>query len=151
MRHNDSTQRDARRFLSSKSGTMTVVTHKLLQENRRKGWIRGNWRTLSTTEKALFTASLAYTKPRWELVWLNGRKQKIGSGRTIVETRLVQNLEVLFGKLLETRGVRILKRGQAKAAALLHRLEQTGMAGWVLGLKDWLKDPAYIFWLGAVG
>ena len=130
---------------------MTVVTHKILVDNLRKGRRRGNWRTLSTTERALLNVSLAYTKPRWELVWLNGRKRKIKSGRTIVEPGLVQKLEALFVKLLETRGLRILKRGQAKASALLHRLEQMSVTGWLAGLKDWLKDPAYIFWLGAVG
>jgi hypothetical protein len=130
---------------------MVVVTHTMLWEKRRKGLIRGNWRVLSGKEKALYSVSLAYTKPRWELVWLNGRKHKIDVGRTIVETRLVQKLEELFVKLLETRGMRILKRGQAKASALLYRLEQTGAACWLVGLKDWLKDPAYLFWLGAVG
>lgn len=125
---------------------MTVVTHKLLQENRRKGGIRGNWRTLSTTEKALFTASLAYTKPRWELVWLNGRKQKIESGRTIVETRLVQKLEELFVKLLETRGMKIFKRGFEHAVRLL---QGSSTIVWASSLPQWLKDPDFIFWLGA--
>jgi len=126
---------------------MTVVTHALLQENRKKGLRRGNWRTLSTNEKALLYASLAYTKPKNRKGTSSGQDK----GRPIVETRLVQMLEELFVKLLETRGMRILKRGQAKASALLHRLEQPSVAGWVLGLKDWLKDPVYIFWLGAVG
>jgi hypothetical protein len=106
---------------------------------------------LSGKEKALYSVSLAYTKPKWQIVLLNGRKHKIDVGRTIVETRLVQKLEELFVKLLETRGMKILKRGQAKASALLYRLEQTGAACWLVGLKDWLKDPAYLFWLGAVG
>jgi len=130
---------------------MVVVTHTMLWENRRKGLIRGNWRVLSGKEKALYSVSLAYTKPKWRKVLLNGQRQKIEVSRTIVETRLVQKLEELFVKLLETRGVRILKRGQAKASALLHRLEQMSVACWLVGLKDWLKDPVYIFWLGAVG
>jgi hypothetical protein len=123
----------------------------MLREQLRKGRIRGNWRVLSRKEKALYSVSLAYTKPKWQIVLLNGRKHKIDVGRTIVETRLVQKLEELFVKLLETRGMKILKRGQAKASALLYRLEQTGAACWLVGLKDWLKDPAYLFWLGAVG
>jgi hypothetical protein len=130
---------------------MAVVTHKMLREKLRKGRIRGNWRALSGKEQALYRVALAYTKPKRRMVLINGRKHKIDIGRTIVETRLVQKLDELFVKLLETRGVRILKRGQAKAASLLQRLEQTNVAGWLVGLKDWLKDPAYIFWLGAVG
>jgi hypothetical protein len=130
---------------------MVVVTHTMLREKYRKGLIRGNWRVLSGNEKALFNAALTYTKPKWQMVLLNGRKHKIDVGRTIVETRLVQLLKEIFVKLLETRGMKILKRGQAKASALLYRLEQTGAACWLVGLKDWLKDPAYLFWLGAVG
>jgi len=130
---------------------MMVVTHALLLDKLRKGRIRRNCQMLSVKEKALLTVSLAYTKPKWRTVLIDGHKHERKVGRTIVEPRLVQKLEEFFAKLLETRGVRILKRGQAKAASLLHRLEQMSVTGWLAGLKDWLKDPAYLFWLGAVG
>jgi len=128
---------------------MAVITYKMLKDKLQKGRIRGNWRMLSGKEKALLNVSLAYTKPKRRMVPIDGQMQEREVGRTIVEARLVQKLEELFVTLLETRGVRILKRGQAKASALLHRLEQPSVAGWVLGLKDWLKDPDFIFWLGA--
>ena len=126
---------------------MTVVTHKILVDKLRKGRIRGNWRTLSTTERALLNVSLAYTKPRWELVWLNGRKRKIESGRTIVEPRIVQMLEALFVKLLETRGMKIFKRGFEHAVRLL---QGSSTIVWASSLPQWLKDPDFIFWLGAM-
>jgi len=104
---------------------------------------------LSVNEKALFNASLAYTKPLKRRVVINGRRQKIEVARTIVETRLVQKLDALFDKLLETRGMKIFKRGYAKARTLLDN-ENNGAAvfTWAPRLKEWLKDADYIFWLG---
>jgi hypothetical protein len=95
----------------------------------------------------LFNVSLAYTKPRWELVWLNGRKRKIESGRPIVEPGLVQLLEELFVKLLETRGMKIFKRGFGHAVRLLHG---SSTVVWASSLPQWLKEPDFIFWLGAM-
>jgi len=40
--------------------------------------------------------------------------------------------------------------GYAKAVAMLDRGEEKGVFVWAPRLKDWLKDPDYIFWLGAV-
>jgi hypothetical protein len=126
---------------------MVVVTHKMLREKYRKGRIRGNWRVLSGKEKALLDVSLAYTKPKWRKVLLNGQIHKIEIGRTIVETRLVQKLEELFVKLLETRGMKIFKRGFEQAVRLL---QGSGTVVWASSLPQWLKDPDFIFWLGAM-
>jgi hypothetical protein len=62
---------------------------------------------------------------------------------------VVAKLSGLREKLQETRGVQNLKRGYEKAA-LLNGVEN-GRSGWLLHLKEWLKDPAYIFWLGRCG
>jgi hypothetical protein len=122
---------------------MTVVTHALLQENRKKGRRRGNWRTLSSNEKALLDASLAYTKPKKGKYKIHGQRK----GRTIVETRIVQMLEALFVKLLETRGMKIFKRGFEHAVRLL---QGSSTIVWASSLPQWLKDPDFIFWLGAM-
>jgi len=126
---------------------MTVVTHKMLRDKLRKGRIRGNWRVLDSNEKALYNASLAYTKPLKRWVVINGRRQKIEVARTIVETRLVQKLDALFDKLLETRGMKIFKRGFEHAQRLL---QHSGEVVWATSLPQWLKDPDFIFWLGAM-
>jgi hypothetical protein len=129
---------------------MVVVTHTMLREKFRKGLIRGNWRVLSRKEKALFNVSLAYTKPKRRKVLIDGRLHKVEVGRTIVEPRLVQILEELFVKLLETRGMKIFKRGFRKAVELLAKIEENGVCAWAPRFKEWLKDADYIFWLGAV-
>ena len=128
---------------------MTVVTHKMLRDKLRKGRIRGNWRVLSVNEKALFNASLAYTKPLKRRVVINGRRQKIEVARTIVQSWLVQKLNELFTKLLETRGMKIFKRGFARARTLLDN-EKEAVFTWAPRFREWLKDADYIFWLGTV-
>ncbi|HDS44982.1 MAG TPA: hypothetical protein ENN68_02605 [Methanomicrobia archaeon] len=126
---------------------MTVVTHKMLRDKLRKGRIRGNWRVLDENEKALYRVALAYTKPKRRTARVNGRRQEIEIGRTIVQTLLVQKLLELFEKLLETRGMKIFKRGFAKAVELQQRC---GTVVWASSLPQWLKDPDFIFWLGAM-
>jgi hypothetical protein len=130
---------------------MTVVTHSMLRNQLRKGHIRGNWRLLDENEKALYRASLAYTKPFVRRVEINGRRRTIEVARTIVQSRLLQKLHELFEKLLETRGMKIFKRGFARARTLLDKeKEKNGEAvfAWAPRLKEWLRDADYIFWLG---
>ena len=47
--------------------------------------------------------------------------------------------------------MRILKRGFEKAIEILNKSEERGVFTWAPQLKYWLKDPDYIFWLGAGG
>jgi len=128
---------------------MTVVTHKMLRDKLRKGRIRGNWRLLDSNEKALYRVSLAYTKPKWRTARVNGRRQEIEVARTIVQSWLVQKLNELFTKLLETRGMKIFKRGFARARTLLDN-EKEAVFTWAPRFREWLKDADYIFWLGTV-
>jgi hypothetical protein len=118
----------------------------MLKDKLQKGRIRGNWRVLSRREKALLNVSLTYTKPKRRVVPIDGQMQEREVGRTIVEARLVQKLEELFVKLLETRGMKIFKRGFEHAVRLLHG---SSTIVWASSLPQWLKDPDFIFWLGA--
>lgn len=113
---------------------MSVITYEGLLASFRKGLRNGNWRKLNFLDKALVRASLWYAKHRGG----------------IVNTTLVEKLSALIEKLKETKGMRIFKRGFKKAVKLLEEGEEKGVFVWVPGLKDWLKDPDYIFWLGTV-
>jgi hypothetical protein len=66
-----------------------------------------------------------------------------------VNRELVAKLLLLIAKVQESCGAHIFKRGLAKAAALLNGVGNS-ISGWVLELKEWLKDPDYLFWLGTV-
>jgi len=100
----------------------------------KKGLRNGNWRRLSRLEKALHMTSLWYVKSR----------------RSIVNATLVEKLLALIGKLKETKGIRIFKRGSEKAVELFNKYEERGVFTWAPQLKRWLRDPDYIFWLGTM-
>jgi len=110
-----------------------MYTCKGLLTSFRKGLRNGNWRKLSRLEKALYMVSLWYARVR---------------GAIMNET-LVGMLSVLVDKLKATKGARIFKRGYEKAAKLLSKGES--IFAWVPSLRGWLKDPDYVFWLGAGG
>ena len=112
----------------------TTITYADLNATFRKGLRNGNWRRLRFLDKALFRAAMGCAK----------------RGRSIVNGLLVEKLLELAARLKETRGMRIFKRGYAKAVAMLDRGEEKGVFVWAPRLKDWLRDPDYIFWLGAV-
>ena len=92
----------------------------------------GNWRKLEFLDKALYRAAMGYAK----------------RGVSIVDGKLLENLLGLVARLKETRGMRIFKMGFEKAVELLDK--GNGIFVWAPRLKDWLKDPDYIFWLGTM-
>lgn len=112
---------------------MQMFRHEEFLTSFRKGLRNGNWRKLSRLEKALFMASLWYSRVQG----------------AIVNEKLVRKLSVLVDKLKATSGARIFKRGFEKAVELLNKGE--GIFAWAPELRDWLKDTDYVFWLGAGG
>ena len=109
-----------------------AITYADLNATFRKGLRNGNRRKRRFLDKALFRAAMWYAK----------------RGRSIVNGLLVEKLLGLAARLKETRGMRIFKRGFERAAEMLDRGEEKGVFIWAPRLKDWLRDPAYIFWLG---
>lgn len=112
---------------------MAPLGYEELRDKRKKGMRKGNWWKLNRRERGLYLAAMAYTKPK-EMELVNG---------TVLEKLLA-----IIEKLKETRGMRIFKRGFDKAAELLGKSVETGVFVWAPRLKDWLRDPDYIFWLG---
>ena len=112
-----------------------MFTHEELLRAFRKGLRNGNWRKLSRLKKALYMASLWYSRVKG----------------AIINEQLVGKLSVLVDKLEATSGARIFKRWFEKAVELLSKGEESGVFAWAPSLKEWLKDPDYIFWLGAMG
>jgi hypothetical protein len=110
-----------------------MFIYKELLRDFRKGQRNGNWRKLRRLEKALFMASLWYSRVQG----------------VIINEMLVRKLSVLVDKLKETSGARTFKRGYEKANGLLSKGD--GIFAWAPSLREWLKDPDYVFWLGAGG
>jgi len=112
---------------------MQMFTHEELLGDFRKGLRNGNWRKLRRVEKALYMASMWYARVRG----------------AILNEKLVSKLATLVDKLKVTSGARVFKRGYEKAVELLNKGES--IFAWAPSLREWLKDPDYVFWLGAGG
>jgi hypothetical protein len=111
-----------------------MLTYKEIYLDYKKGIRRKNWKKLGFLDKALYRAAMYYLK----------------SGGNITSEKLIVKLSALVEKLKETKGMRIFKRGLEKAVEMLERGEEKGVFVWAPRLKDWLKEPNYIFWLGTV-
>jgi hypothetical protein len=121
--------------LIAHDGVMQILSYEELLTSFRKGLRNGNWRKLNFLDKALYRASLWYAKHR-------------GS---IVNAALVEKLFGLVERLKETKGMKIFKKGFKKAVEMLEKSKEgEGVFTWAPQLKNWLKDPDYIFWLGAM-
>jgi hypothetical protein len=110
-----------------------MIIYKELLTGFRKGLRNGNWRKLRRLEKALVRASLWYMRVQG----------------TIINETLVSKLSLLLDKLKATAYARIFKRGSEKADELLSKGED--IFAWAPSLREWLKDPDYVFWLGTGG
>ena len=84
-------------------------------------------------EKALYRAALWYSRIRG----------------VIINEMVVGMLSVLMDKLKETSGAKVFRRGYEKAVELLKKGEY--IFAWAPSLRKWLRDPDYVFWLGASG
>ncbi|MDI6811238.1 MAG: hypothetical protein QMD80_06155 [archaeon] len=115
---------------------MHLLSYHDLVTSFKKGLGNGNWRHLNIIDKALYRAAMEYAKHSHRGCVVNGT--------------LVEKLVVLIEKLKETSGMRIFKRGFDKAVELLEKGVENGVFVWAPRLKDWLKEPDYIFWLGTV-
>lgn len=100
----------------------------------RKGFRNGNWRRLSGVDRAMFRAAVWYARVR---------------GR-IINVRVVAQLLSVVKRLKASVGTRILEAGRGMAEEMLNQYERRGVFRWLPRLKAWLRDPAYVFWLGSV-
>lgn len=98
----------------------------------RKALRNGNWRYLSYLEKCLYRAVLFYTKVKCE----------------IVNSKLAAMVLSIVEKLKKTPRLRILKAGQEEAKRISSTCGENGVFEWCPQLKEWLREPDYIFWLG---
>ena len=114
---------------------MTTLSYTELNATFRKGMRNGSWKRLKFLDKALYRASLWYTK-------------RLGG---IVNGTLVEKLLGLVERLKETKGMRIFKRGLKKAAKLLEEGEEKGVFAWAPKLRHWLKEPDYTSGSGRCG
>ncbi|MFW6122225.1 MAG: hypothetical protein ACOC80_15185 [Petrotogales bacterium] len=108
-----------------------MFTYADLNNNLKKGLRNGNWKKLNKVQKAFYRASLSYSR-------FQGK---------IVNSNITGQISSLVEMLLETPGIRVLKKGYEKAAELIQKYEEEGVFDWAPQLRFWLNDPDYIKWL----
>jgi hypothetical protein len=109
-----------------------MLSYEELFTGFRKGMRNGNWKWLGFLDNALYRAAMWYVK----------------RGGRIVNKSLLENISILVERLKETKGRRIFKRGFKSALEMLDKGEEKGIFVWAPGLRNWLSDPDYVFWLG---
>ena len=98
----------------------------------KKGLRNGNWKKLSKLEKAFYRAALTYAKIK----------------RKIVNPDVISRLTEIIRKLILIPSLKIIKAGLERALQMKTIFEVNGVFKWCPKLKEWLKSPAYIMWLG---
>ncbi|MBS7658890.1 hypothetical protein KEJ20_07060 [Candidatus Bathyarchaeota archaeon] len=107
-------------------------TFDFLVSIKRKGLRNGNWIKLRLMDKALFNCALALAKLRGKISNMD----------------LMVKLASIILRLKETVKTSIVKLGLAKAQALKKLYSFKGVFNWCPSLKEWLKEPNYIIYLG---
>jgi hypothetical protein len=87
---------------------------------------RGSWNNLSAMEKAFYIACMKFSKIK-----------------KIINKEIIESVISIMKKLNSFKE-KIMKKGKEVAEALL----KSKTATMIPKIKDWLKDPNYIFWLG---
>ncbi len=87
---------------------------------------RGLWNNLSAIDKAFYIACM-----------------KLSKIKKIINKEIINTL-ILIMKKLNSFKERMMKKGKEVAEILL----KSKIAIIIPKMKDWLKDPNYIFWLG---
>jgi hypothetical protein len=87
---------------------------------------RGLWNNLSAMDKAFYIACM-----------------KLSKIKKIINKEIIESVISIMKKLNSFKE-KIMKKGKEVAEALL----KSKTAAMIPKIKDWLKDPNYIFWLG---
>jgi hypothetical protein len=87
---------------------------------------KGIWNNLSTIDKAFYIACM-----------------KLSKIKKIINKEIIESVISIMKKLNSFKE-KIMKKGKEVAEALL----KSKTAAMIPAIKDWLKDPNYIFWLG---
>jgi hypothetical protein len=87
---------------------------------------RGSWNNLSALDKAFYIACM-----------------KLSKIKKIINKDIIDALTTIMKKL-DSFKEKIMKKGKEVAEAL----SKSKTVMMIYAIKDWLKDPNYIFWLG---
>jgi len=111
------------------------LTYPYLDSIRRKSHRTRAWARLDTSERGLFRCAL----------WLAKARGKITNMKFVAQVVRVAL------KLLKTAQSRIVKAGRVRAMMMFRNYSGPGgVFSWAPQLREWLCDPRYILYLGAM-
>lgn len=111
------------------------LTYSTLAGFQRRSMRNRSWRMLSVAERGLYRCAL----------WVAKARGKITNTKLMVQT-----LRVAL-KLLEGFQSRIAKAGKARAMMMFEEYARPGgVFSWAPRMREWLYDPKYILYLGAL-
>jgi len=100
----------------------------------RGGYRTGKWGVLDDVDRGMFRASVEYARVKG----------------VIRNPTIVSRLLGIIEKLKATVKTMVLRVGKVKAIEMQNQYSLRGVFKWLPGLKAWLREPAYILWLGIV-
>ncbi len=111
---------------------MSGLSYGVLRAFQLRGLRNGNWRLLDGLQRGFYRACMVYARLR----------------RCVVNPKLISLLRDLIGKLGSTVRVRALKAARMEVERALPIYVGAGVFGWAPRLRGWLRDKAYLLWLG---
>ncbi|MDH5686557.1 MAG: hypothetical protein OEZ48_01625 [Candidatus Bathyarchaeota archaeon] len=108
------------------------LSYGVLRAFQLKGMRNGNWRLLDGFQRGLYRACMVYARLR----------------RSVISSKLVGLLTELMGKLGSTMRVKALKAAREEVERAVPIYVRAGIFSWAPRLHSWLRDKAYLLWLG---
>ena len=105
---------------------MLILTFSDLSRFYRSCLRKGSWNSLSAMDKAFYIACM-----------------KLSKIKKIINKEIIEAVISIMKKLNSFKE-KIMKKGKEVAEAIL----KSKVVMMIPKIKDWLKDPNYIFWLG---
>jgi len=99
-----------------------------------RGYRNRKWGMLDNIDRSMFRASVEYARVKG----------------VIRNPTIVSRLIGIIRKLKATVKTRVLRVGKVKAVEMQNQYSLRGVFKWLPGLMAWLREPAYILWLGIV-
>ena len=108
------------------------LSYGVLRAFQLKGMRNGNWRLLDGFQRGFYRACMVYARLR----------------RCVISSKLVGLLRELMGKLGSTMRVKALKAAVEEVERAVPIYVRAGVFSWAPRLRSWLRDKAYLLWLG---
>ncbi len=113
-------------------GRLVILSCAELMDYWRKGLRNGNWYHLGIMDRIFYRAATWYAKIR----------------SMIMNNRIIAQLRSIAEKLKVAIKGKVMNAGLARVKEMVVKFEENGVFEWAPQVRNWMKDPKYIFWVG---